>query len=884
MPIPMTCPGCRSPFDIPDALAGKTIRCTKCKAEMKVPAAKTAVRVVDAKPVVEARTVVEAKPVKPSPAPRRPVDDPPPRRQPARRRDDDDDDDFDDRPVRRNGSNRKLMIMVFSLLGLLLLLGGGAGLYYALKKPPLTPTTVDGGELAKAAGWSEIDDPMFRIYTPRPAIEILNQPSMKRYVCKLSDDEGYSASQIPVSAVPQLRGRGNLTTQQVLDAFKTQNRNDLEFLTLEQLGTKTYADVTQDGFPGVEITTMVPEKNGMEVGRVIVASDQVFIMLIKARGMNPGDRRIEMFFNSMKVKYVPASFSVTPPVAIAPPPPPPSTTYDPTSPPPPPPPPPPSSTVSPPPPPLPPSTEGAWQPVAEAEGFEAEMPGPATRTLGTKGLGKGEWQFKTSGQVYTIGHGSLLSTKSVKEALDFGVKDLRNGLEPDPATEGLRLTGETEIDLGGIPGRQLTYAAPGTSRQGVVRVYLDGQRFFTLIAAGNDMGPNDDRVKRFLGSFKPATMVASGTAVPPPVGEPPPTIPGSATLTTKLEPFWAVAVAPSKKEIFTLSGRVAGSATTPKIGGLLRRYTFPDFKLKGNYQLPNLASDIVIDEAKGLMYVAALTKAEALVRDKMDFERAYGDGLIQVIDLNPIFEGKVQERDDIRPVATMVVAGKPVAIEISPNGQWLYCLSEFLQTGVKAGYRARLTRYDAAKRISDKDMVLPEPTREMLRSADGKKIFLTEWPVGSNNRPVPGKPPGIVVVDSDAWTKLPTLPLPGFTFDVTASPTGRLVACVAGEDRKRLFTLDTDGGTGDEIKAIGVAQNGYAHFTPDGKILVVSSNYGLGGVDIYDVIDPTRGDGFVLRASLNATEQAPLSGYFRISPDGTRALFNSGAILDLTAR
>ena len=40
MAIPITCPGCQATFEVPEGLAGKTIRCTSCKTQLTVAAAK----------------------------------------------------------------------------------------------------------------------------------------------------------------------------------------------------------------------------------------------------------------------------------------------------------------------------------------------------------------------------------------------------------------------------------------------------------------------------------------------------------------------------------------------------------------------------------------------------------------------------------------------------------------------------------------------------------------------------------------------------------------------------------------------------------------------------------------------------------------------------
>ena len=124
MAIPITCPGCQAGFEVPENLAGKTIRCTSCKTQLSVPAA-------DAKKPFgwagsAAKPAAAAAPAKAAPA-RAAVavddDDEDDRKtSPAKtaskngptikgaiksgskRRDDDDDDDDDDRPRRRKNT------------------------------------------------------------------------------------------------------------------------------------------------------------------------------------------------------------------------------------------------------------------------------------------------------------------------------------------------------------------------------------------------------------------------------------------------------------------------------------------------------------------------------------------------------------------------------------------------------------------------------------------------------------------------------------------------------------------------------------------------------------------------------------------------------------
>ena len=124
MAIPITCPGCQAGFEVPENLAGKTIRCTSCKTQLSVPAADAR------KPFGHATAPAASRPTQPAvkAAPAKAVvavdDDEDDRKtspsKPAskngptikgaiksgssKRRDDDDDDDDDDRPRRKKSS------------------------------------------------------------------------------------------------------------------------------------------------------------------------------------------------------------------------------------------------------------------------------------------------------------------------------------------------------------------------------------------------------------------------------------------------------------------------------------------------------------------------------------------------------------------------------------------------------------------------------------------------------------------------------------------------------------------------------------------------------------------------------------------------------------
>ncbi|VTR98323.1 hypothetical protein : [Gemmata massiliana] len=152
MSIPISCAGCKSAFEVPDNLAGKTIRCTSCKAQMTVPEALEPVEVAGRKPSASAvktapqKSVAKAvvadddeddiktKPGKGGGGAKKPgiVGS-------ARKRRDDDDDDDDDKPARKksknqNNSGAMIAIVAAGVVGLAAIAGAGIWLLSGDKK------------------------------------------------------------------------------------------------------------------------------------------------------------------------------------------------------------------------------------------------------------------------------------------------------------------------------------------------------------------------------------------------------------------------------------------------------------------------------------------------------------------------------------------------------------------------------------------------------------------------------------------------------------------------------------------------------------------------------------------------------------------------------
>lgn len=124
MPIDVTCPGCQTVYPVPEALAGKTIKCKGCGEMMEVPDAPPAAKPVAARPV--AARPVPAKPLPTKAAPRAVVDDEDDEPATPVRRTRDDDDDVTTKEKKKSS----LPLVLGGVLGFLALVGVGFGALY----------------------------------------------------------------------------------------------------------------------------------------------------------------------------------------------------------------------------------------------------------------------------------------------------------------------------------------------------------------------------------------------------------------------------------------------------------------------------------------------------------------------------------------------------------------------------------------------------------------------------------------------------------------------------------------------------------------------------------------------------------------------------------
>ena len=83
----------------------------------------------------------------------------------------------------------------------------------------------------------------------------------------------------------------------------------------------------------------------------------------------------------------------------------------------------------------------------------------------------------------------------------------------------------------------------------------------------------------------------------------------------------------------------------------------------------------VIDPAKGLLYVATVTRPTVSALGEQMLDQAVGVGDVQVFDLGQIRDGKVKDGADLKPVATIGFGREYSRPGTVPDGKTLFVLS-----------------------------------------------------------------------------------------------------------------------------------------------------------------------------------------------------------------
>jgi len=380
---------------------------------------------------------------------------------------------------------------------------------------------------------------------------------------------------------------------------------------------------------------------------------------------------------------------------------------------------------------------------------------------------------------------------------------------------------------------------------------------------------------KFFGGFH----IGNGPPPENPGGEPMPNpgATGEFVKAGKVLQFWTAVVLPEKKELVTLSVRDGAGA---KPGGTIRRYGYPDFKLKATYQIPLPVNRAVVDEKAGRLYCATVSVYDRTFSER---ELSFAQGDIQVFDLNKLLDGKLAELEDVKPLATIPIGTRISGLEISSKEPVLYVSA--ITTGKDKGktfWKGRLYKIEADKQKVLEPIDLADPVWSMRLSPDGDKLYAGEMPLTPGGQPLLGvaRPTNVVVVDAATWKRTKALPLPGAPVEIALAGE-RVLAIVSSKAEPNLLALDSVGEVVDVTpRADAMTGTRYLRTTADGKTLILSGGIGVNTVSLFDVT-PGNPPKLSRVAGGNAIDAQPLGGHFIISPDGRYAIFNTGIILDI---
>jgi hypothetical protein len=149
-------------------------------------------------------------------------------------------------------------------------------------------------------------------------------------------------------------------------------------------------------------------------------------------------------------------------------------------------------------------SESDWKDLRpDGQKFSAKMPGEPKLKQQEASTGAGPItvnQYVVEGRsyAYIVGYTDY-PAKAIEGANPEGMLDGgRDGALKN--VRGAKLSKEEKIQLDGHPGRELHVDIPGKGKL-VARFYLVKNRLYQLLAAGDDVTPEDKDVRRFLESL-----------------------------------------------------------------------------------------------------------------------------------------------------------------------------------------------------------------------------------------------------------------------------------------------------------------------------------------------------------------------------------------------
>ena len=350
----------------------------------------------------------------------------------------------------------------------------------------------------------------------------------------------------------------------------------------------------------------------------------------------------------------------------------------------------------------------------------------------------------------------------------------------------------------------------------------------------------------------------------------------------KVSAFWTAVVLPGKKELLTLGARNPADLNP---GGVLRRYSYPDFKLKATYHLPLPVNRAVADEKGGKLICSVISKWPTGAQALDPREAASWTSDLQLFDLRKITDGSLVEAEEVKPLGSRIAIGQAISgLEVEPAGGFAYAAAVVLPLPVKGQpprpATGRLYKIDTDKgEVAGTPITHLEPLDGLRIAPFGRTLVTSETPVGP--RP-PGKQYNLLTVDAVAWKKAKLIPIPAPAKDLTFTDEG--ILALAAVDTKTLVYGYSDGApetvdvTPKDIPLDGFS---YLRVTPNGKRAVAVAGLKQNGLLLMTVAGIGDKAKFVKVTSGSTVAGAAVGGHFILTPDSKFAVFNCGAVVDL---
>jgi hypothetical protein len=371
------------------------------------------------------------------------------------------------------------------------------------------------------------------------------------------------------------------------------------------------------------------------------------------------------------------------------------------------------------------------------------------------------------------------------------------------------------------------------------RVFFDSVRFDGVAAPPANPGGSP---------VKPAGPAASSQTM--------------AILDKKVDPFWCAVVLPNRKELITAGLR---GGNTANVGGVLTRYSLPDFKQLGTYTFHQPIFRMVASEPGGRLYFAsASTPADAKGMPEREIGTLLGN--INAVELKLFTDGTLTDGDKLKVAQTYAVSGAISGLELSAAGDALF-VSTVTMAGKRPDIKPKGGKLLKCETISGKwspEIITDSPIWAMSLSADGQLV-------GAIERRLEGGGGSLILVDTVAWKRTKSTNVTDTPEDAAKGEPGTMVVLQASATNCKLVSL---GGIGETQVVMLDKPMQYAEVLDGGKQVLLSRGAGENSVMFAD-IDWIKG---VLKPL--ATNDT-LGGNFIVTPDGQYAIWNNGSVVDL---